>query len=169
MAGFRMFLILLCVVSTPFSGLAQKQKTDVRINLSPYLLAMSVANVDDSVKWYEEKLGFAVVEKMDLPAYNLRIVFMERDGFRLELVEDKKSVSLPSIQCYFPGVNDKTKLQGFTKFSFLTENVEQVSKDLKGKNVSLIMDVTKDEKQKVKFILLHDNSGNLLQFIQKDN
>ena len=46
---------------------------------------LPIADVDASVPFYEEMMGFRVVERLDTPH---RIVIMERDGLRIGLAEN---------------------------------------------------------------------------------
>lgn len=48
-------------------------------------LNLPVASVDQSVPFYEEKLGFRVVERRQAP---VRAAILERDGVRIGLVEN---------------------------------------------------------------------------------
>jgi hypothetical protein len=89
----------------------------------PYLVSLSVANLDTSVRWYRDMLGFRETRRLNLPDSSLRIGFLELNGFRLELIEFKDSVSSAAIRSKFPAVDDQAKVQGFCKLAFAVTNV----------------------------------------------
>ena len=84
-------------------------------DLRPSLVAISVQNLDQSVHWYTDTLNFKVQETIDLPESKLRITFLERNNFRLELIELKDSFP---IRRYVPDLTNRALLQGFSKLAF---------------------------------------------------
>lgn len=62
--------------------------------LQPNLLVLEVANRDASARWYVENLGFAVSAHRELPVSGMRAAFLERDGFRLEVVERRDGITI---------------------------------------------------------------------------
>ena len=48
-------------------------------------LNLPVANVDEAVPFYEQRLGFRVVERREAP---MRAAILERDGVHIGLVEN---------------------------------------------------------------------------------
>jgi len=159
------------MLSIADSAIAQVSTTaDERLSRSikPSLVAISVANIDETIKWYQDNLGFVVKEKKDFPQFSLRIAFLELNGFEMELIEEKKSVSLPMIQKCLPEAEDGTKIQGFVKLAFTAEDVEALATRLKSKGVRFQMDITKsNRKEGVKFFIVRDNNGNWVQFFEK--
>ena len=60
----------------------------------PYLVAISMANVDQAVYLYRVNLSFGSFKQMDFPEHALQIVFVEQHGFQLELIEKQSSFSI---------------------------------------------------------------------------
>jgi methylmalonyl-CoA/ethylmalonyl-CoA epimerase len=117
---------------TQAAGLADKAESKRPLATAhPYLMSLSVADLDLSVRWYCEMLGFRETRRLNLPDSSLRISFLELNGFRLELVEFKNSVSLAAIQSKFPIVDDRAKVQGFGKLAFAVTSVRDVAASLK--------------------------------------
>ena len=49
---------------------------------------ISVYNMEESVEWYKKNLGFKVLKEDGyVPPLKAKIVFMEKDGFQIELFE----------------------------------------------------------------------------------
>ncbi|HEU4732738.1 MAG TPA: VOC family protein [Kofleriaceae bacterium] len=132
----------------------------------PYWAAISVPDVDASARWYQDKLHFTVTRRMDLPEHQLRIVFLDLAGFTLELLELRDSVSLATVQARIPEVTAREKLQGFQKLGFLVGDVDRLAAELKRSGVTLRMEPTDEKPPGLRFFLVEDNAGNVLQFFQ---
>jgi catechol 2,3-dioxygenase-like lactoylglutathione lyase family enzyme len=170
----RVTLFVLSIVLLTLLAPAQEKDAGNRNDASgilrsarPYQVSISVADLDETVKWYRENLGFVMIKKMDLPKYALRIAFVELGGFQLELIEFKQSVSYEAIQKLFPSVDDRAKVQGLGKLAFLVSDIAAVAERLKKKGVKFVRDVTDDNDFGVKWFMVEDNSGNVIQFFQK--
>jgi catechol 2,3-dioxygenase-like lactoylglutathione lyase family enzyme len=128
---------------------------------------ITVANLEVSRKWYEEKLGFKLVRNLDLPEHKLRIAFLELNGFTLELIAFQQSVSLSTIQSRLPELKDRDHLQGFVKLGFRIPNVGMLASALKANGVKLRMEPTNDPEFHDRFLLAEDPDSNTLQFFQE--
>jgi len=165
---FRIILLLLVAASVAFAQSKNTDKEAATRSLNaqtPYLIGLSVANVDDAVRWYEDKLGFKVVKRMELPKYDLRLVFLELNGFRIELFENKKSFSVKKYVSDYKEMSGL--LQGVAKFGFLVDDAEMAAKILKERGVQFEVELREDKGFGVKFFIISDNSGNLIQYFQK--
>ena len=128
---------------------------------------ITVSNLEVSRKWYEEKLGFKLAKSMDLPEHNLRLAFLELNGFTLELIEFQQSVSLATVQNRIPELKDRDHLQGFVKLGFRITDVDALAATLKASRVKLRMQPTNDREFHDRFLLVEDPDGNTLQFFQE--
>lgn len=133
----------------------------------PYWAGIVVPNADATAKWYQDNLQFKFARKMDLPEHKLKIVFLELNGFNLELVELQDSVSFAAVQKQMPALKGRDQLQGFVKLGFMVKDVDALAVDLKRKGVKLRMEPTDDPPFGTRFLLVEDNAGNLLQFFQR--
>lgn len=135
--------------------------------LQPYLVAISVTNVDQATEWYQRILGFVFCKRMDFPEYALRIVLLEHNGFILELIE--KQGSFP-IKERMPEIDDDVFVRGFKKLAFLVQNVDELAATLKTVGVELLFDVSEQADWpggKTKSFIIEDPDGNWVQFFQK--
>jgi len=159
--------VLVCTVA--FAALAQtappaQTNRPNTAAFHPRLISISVANLEETISWYRDILGFSIIQKMDLPKYSLKIAFMEYSGFQIELIEFKNSVSYEAIQKQFPGVDDRAKIQGLGKFGFVADDLEGLAAKLKSKRVHFFRDVTHDQNTGDTYFIISDNSGNWIQF-----
>ena len=144
----------------------KSQATSAQPSLQPYLIALSVADLDASIQWYSDLLGFREQRRMNLPDYKLRIGFLERDGFRLELIEFKDSVPLSAIKEKFPGVTDRAKVQGYAKLAFGVPAIEKFAAMLKAKKLEFLRDITREAETGDTWFMITDPDGNVLQFFE---
>ncbi len=158
------FLVFLILV---FVGNIQAQSNAYSHSIKPYLVSLSVSNLDSTILWYTNNVGFAVIKKMDLPKYSLRIAFLELNSFQLEIIEFKESIPFTKLKNTFPEVDDRAKVQGFTKLAFSVDSLELVVAQLKNNRITFVRDITDDADFKMRFILVEDNNGNDIQFFQK--
>jgi catechol 2,3-dioxygenase-like lactoylglutathione lyase family enzyme len=132
----------------------------------PYLMSLSVANLDVSERWYREVMGFRETRRLNIPGTSLRISFLELNGFRLELIEFKDSVSLAAIRSKFPAVDDRAKVQGFDKLAFAVTSVGETAASLKSKKVKFVREVTREKETGETWFIIEDVDGNWLQFFE---
>jgi methylmalonyl-CoA/ethylmalonyl-CoA epimerase len=137
--------------------------------ISPRLVSISVANLDESIAWYHDNLGFAVQRRADLPKYSLRVAFVERHGFQLELVEFADSVPYTTLQKHFPQVDDRAKIQGLGKLAFVVDDLDGLSARLKKNQVQFFRDITRDSSKGPRWFIVVDNDGNWIQFFERQN
>jgi glyoxylase I family protein len=139
---------------------------DPLAGLEPELVAISVANVDVASKWYCGTFGFREAKRLDLPDHALRIVFAERDGFRIELIEFKDSVSYGAVQSKFPSVTDRARIQGFGKLAFRVDDLDALVRHLKTQGAKLEIDVTLDKDTNRRWLVALDPDGNWIQVFE---
>jgi len=107
-------------------------------------------------------LNFTLLEKKELQDYGLNLAILKVEDFKIELVENKKSLKRNAILKR----DEATDMTGFAKLTFTIENVSAVYQQLKGRgaNFSVALSDSKINPQDQFFILL-DNENNWLQFI----
>jgi len=81
--------------------------------VSPYWLALTVADAEASADWYRDHLGFEVIDRMDLPERGVHIRFLKRDGFHLEIVQRGDSFAVADK---VPQDFKKSQVRGYFKF-----------------------------------------------------
>lgn len=129
--------------------------------LRPSLTAISVPKLDESVRWYVDTLGFALVTQSAFPDHHLRLAILERDGFRLELVELEGSQPPAKL---VPGVDNPAMIQGFGKVAFTVGDFDAWLARVRRAGVRFQLEPrTSPEDGSRSFIIL-DNNGNWLQF-----
>ena len=57
--------------------------------------AISVADMEESIKWYNEKFGFTVIDRSEIPGEGVKVAHMQGVGFILEIFCAPHSNPLP--------------------------------------------------------------------------
>lgn len=130
--------------------------------LKPEHVGISVADLEASVVWYREMLGFSVDKVVDVPDDIGRVALMSHGDFRLELFEIPGAAPLPDDRRY-PDRDLRT--QGVKHMAYAVPDVATLVADLKSRGVEIAWDVVVHDGFTVAFV--RDNSGNLVELIKR--
>ena len=128
--------------------------------LRPYLLGISVGDLERSARWYVENLGFRVESGPVRPRPRAGFAVLERDGFRLELIE--MADSLPRSVAA-PVRGSAVSLQGVFKLAFLVDEVDEAHAALRARGVRIRMAPADSPETGMRFCLIEDPDGNVIQ------
>ena len=122
---------------------------------------ISVNNMRRSVAWYEKNLGFKVVKDLGLdPGINAKIVFMEKDGFQIELFEYVNPKQIP-LERWNP--NSDLQTLGTKHIAFETDDMDA----LKAKFIENGVDIAEEVRMGGDVVMfIRDCDGVLIEFIQ---
>lgn len=136
-----------------------------QMTLRPTLVAIHTPDLEKSIVWYQNNLGFQLKSRQDFPDYKLKIAILKQDGFELELVEIHKTGNRKNP------LHRKNKLmQGFAKLTFEVEDLHALFNKFIANKVGIVMSITRSNREdqaNIYFFMIHDVDGNLLQFISK--
>lgn len=131
------------------------------IYLKPLHVGISVKNMEESVKWYEEKLDFQLISKKYIPPLKCIVTFMKHGDFQIELFEHDETIDLPKERLL---PNSDIQTQGTKHICFANDDVAGLLEKLKQKGVEVVMGPQMMEGTVMGFI--HDINGVLIEFIQ---
>lgn len=124
--------------------------------------AISVPDLEETVSWYGDMLGFETVSKSEIPGENVRVAHMRGPGgMLLEVFEAAGAAPLPEGRSH-PNTDFRT--HGHKHFSLGVKDARKFVKELEAKGVRIAFVAEVDDTYGV-FIL--DNSGNLIEVMQK--
>jgi methylmalonyl-CoA/ethylmalonyl-CoA epimerase len=134
--------------------MAQEQKNKTGFELSFHHIAISVANLDESIAWYKEMLGFEEVTRMNQGATikEMKIGHIRRGNCYIELFEVPGAKPLPEY---------------LKHFGLQVDSVQEALKELKAKGVEVAMEPI--DTPGVAFTFIRDNSGNAFELIELKN
>jgi methylmalonyl-CoA/ethylmalonyl-CoA epimerase len=145
----------------------QQEKYLIMAEAHPFELkyhhsGVSVPELESSIAWYIEMLGFEL-EKQDYMAHlKAKVAFLRRDDLRVELFEVEGAVAMPE------GRRDPDKdlcTRGNKHISYAVKDVRAAAEELKRRGVDIVFVVDLGPGVTVSFI--RDNAGNLIELTQQ--
>jgi methylmalonyl-CoA/ethylmalonyl-CoA epimerase len=127
------------------------------LKMIPHHVGLSVPDLEASIKWYREKLGFDVEKQLSIEHIPARIAFLIKGKFRLELFEVAGAARLPEER-RFPDRDLKT--HGTKHLALGMKDVRKAMGILKKRGVDVAMESVIEGKP---MAFIRDNSGNLIE------
>lgn len=99
--------------------------------LAVHHIGLAVPSIDEAMRFYGDKLGFSVVDSVDLPERQLKVAFVKTANVLIELLEptDPDSTVARFLERRGPGLHH---------LCFGTPDIREHLRDLKDKGVELI-------------------------------
>lgn len=136
---------------------AQAQTEDGAFDFAIDHVGISVANLEESVDWYVEKLGFELMRPINANSGSAQNIARIRKGnFTIELFEIEGAAPLPE---YRRDPSADLRVHGLAHFAFRVEDAAAAKAALEAKGVQIVLD-------RGNFFFVADNSGNTFEFIQ---
>lgn len=159
MKTLTLFLSLLC------AGMALGQKTEPQrhsavIVTKGAFLALSVADIKASTKWYEEKLGLKVTMQTPKQDGNQATV-LEGGGLMVELIQRDSAQSLETATG--GKVKNNTLIYGVFKAGMVVDDFEKTLAELKARGVEIVIGPFAAKDNIPANVIVRDNAGNLIQ------
>jgi catechol 2,3-dioxygenase-like lactoylglutathione lyase family enzyme len=146
---------LMLVMVAAFWSPAAAQSTQNPLQLRPDHATASVANIDRAVQWYEEMLGFKVVNRGERPN-GMRFADLAIPGFGIGLVQNA-ATSAPSAS------NGRS---GWIHIVFSVPDPARAFAALKSRGADVTTRGNPAPAQITTF-LLHDSEGNEIEIVQE--
>lgn len=133
-------------------------------SLKPHHVAISVPNFEETIRWYQEKLGFKVVIKREFPQISTQAANLELNGFQIEIFTRDKSVrpKPPAV-----AVPDDLLVQGVKHIALLVDDLDAVVAELRKRGVEVLDEPTPVEALGLRLCFIRDNNGNLIELGQE--
>jgi methylmalonyl-CoA/ethylmalonyl-CoA epimerase len=146
--------------------MTEAQEKETGFDLSFHHIGISVANLEESIAWYKEMLGFEEVMRMDRgeTIENMVIGHIKRGNCNIELFQVAGAKPLPE---YRRDPNADLAVHGLAHFGLQVDDVHGALKELKAKGVEVAMGPI--DTPGVVFVFIRDNSGNALELIEFKN
>jgi methylmalonyl-CoA/ethylmalonyl-CoA epimerase len=131
-------------------------------SIKPLHVGISVPDIEASIAWYSEVLGFTLESNFYMEPIKSKVAFLKHGDFSVELFQADDAAPLPEDR-RTPNLDIRT--HGTKHVAFSVKDVRQFVEGLKARNADIAMDVFPVGRDFVAFI--RDNAGNLLEFIQQ--
>ena len=131
------------------------------LKFKPKHFAISVADMEASINWYRDILGFEITGKEYAPNCGSNITIMSNGIIDVEIFlhDDTQPMSPERSD---PDLDVKT--QGLKHMCFAVEDLNETIEYFKSKGVKILVGPVDFASNKL--IYITDNSGNLLEFMQ---
>jgi methylmalonyl-CoA/ethylmalonyl-CoA epimerase len=131
--------------------------------IRPHNTLISVPNLEESVAWYQEKLGARYVLYRDLKPVNAKAATLDLNGFIIQLFQlpDGKRVT-PVAQ----NLREHLLPHGFAQIGFQVSDIRATFNELKAKDVEIVTEPEWNEQLKFWWFFIKDNNGNFIEFVQ---
>jgi lactoylglutathione lyase len=126
-------------------------------------VAMSVPNLEESIKWYQDILGFELLSKFMLPGAPFKFAFVGNDNMALELIEVDGAKPLPAGRSH-PDEDNAT--HGVKHICIAVENNREFVKKLKEKGVKVVFE---PENVPSYCAFINDPTGNIIEVFDVTN
>lgn len=128
-----------------------------------HTVAISVANLEQSMEWYKKNLGFQLIQRRDFPESQVFTAMLAGVGFQLELIQN---ISSRPISQFLADTSQPTLLQGFKKIVIQTKQLFQLYDALKRNGVTFVYpDIQETPGVWGKWFMIEDLDENIFQFI----
>jgi methylmalonyl-CoA/ethylmalonyl-CoA epimerase len=138
------------------------------VYLRPLHVSFSVRDLDESMKWYGERLGFEAVFSMYIPQHRARLAFMRHGDFDVELVQHDETSPVPAERL---NPHEDQKVQGTKHIAFLVEDVDAIVNRLRAEGVEILAEPkimeNKEAGVREKICFIHDCNGIAIEFIER--
>ena len=143
--------------------MAEAQKSETGFDLSFHHIGISVADLEESIAWYKEMLGFEEVMRMDqgVTIEKMIIGHIKRGNCYIELFQVAGAKPLPE---YRRDPNADLAVHGLVHFGLQVDDVHAALEELKAKGVEVAMGPI--DTPGVSFVFIRDNSGNAFELIE---
>lgn len=163
---YSLALFLIAVYAGMGVVMAEAQENETGFNLSFHHIAISVENLEESIAWYKEMLGFEEVMRMDqgVTIENMIIGHIKRGNCYIELFQVAGAKPLPE---YRRDPDADLGVHGLKHFGLQVDDVHTALKELKAKGVEVAMGPI--DTPGASFAFIRDNSGNAFELIEFKN
>lgn len=132
------------------------------IELKFHHAGVSVPDLEASIRWYREVLGFEVENRFAIPKAHAKVAMIKRGALRMELFEVEQGKALPEDR----RVPDRDlQTHGNKHVCFGIQSVDEAERELRAKGVDIVF--LGRLKDLAPNIFMRDNSGNLIEFIEQ--
>ena len=126
--------------------------------------ALSVPDLDASIRWYSEKLGLSVVMRPPREEKS-EVAVLEGNGLTVELLRMTDAVPLSRAA---PGLSANYLVHGFFKAGIVVDDFDRTLETLRARGVEIAIGPFPARPGQRANVIVRDNGGNLIQFFGKD-
>lgn len=123
--------------------------------------AVSVPDIEETIAWYRDMLGFEVTRRFELPGNGTLGAMLVRGPLRMELFQPRKGTPLPDDR---REPDRDVELHGNKHVAFRVDDLKAMDAWLAKKGADIALRVTAAFGSA---IFVRDNAGNLIEFLSR--
>jgi len=127
-------------------------------------VAISVSDLDKSIKFYEDMFDLKCKKRFRIPSLNAEACFLNRENFTLELFEFPNAEPLPD---YRKTLVSDLRTIGVKHFALKVNDIEATFMALKEKEIELATQITLGGSG-LRYFFVKDPDGILIEVIEND-
>jgi catechol 2,3-dioxygenase-like lactoylglutathione lyase family enzyme len=128
-------------------------------------VALSVADLDASAKWYAETFDLAIVRNhSQSPDQKASATILTGHGLIIELIQHADAMPLTRAA---PALSRAFQVHGIFKSGIVVDDLDATFTELNARKVEIAFPIFADAALATRTFAIRDNSGNLLQFFGK--
>jgi methylmalonyl-CoA/ethylmalonyl-CoA epimerase len=135
-----------------------------RHNLRPHHVGISVANMAESIDWYERILDFKLEWCRPFPPIKTHIAFLTNGNFNIELFEAYNSK--PQLEERRLPITD-LQMQGTKHIAFEVKDIKTLFEHFNTEGVDIVFGPIESPPKDGLFGFIRDPSGVLIEFLEK--
>jgi methylmalonyl-CoA/ethylmalonyl-CoA epimerase len=134
------------------------------MNLRPHHVGISVSDMQRSLDWYRNILGFHLRASTSIEESDLKIAYISNGVFEIELFERRGSWRIPTRDT---DVLESFTAQGYKHFAFEVKDVDATWSTLQSKDLDLVSEPTTNTDLGVRYCFIRDPDGILIEFLTR--
>ena len=156
----KLVMIALTVsVLVPARAHRPEQATEPPFTTTGAFIGISVADLEASSKWYQEKFGLKVIMAPTGTA-EARATVLEGGGLTVELMQHNRARALRTAA---PGVQANYEVHGIFKAGIYVADLDRTLAELRRRGVEVAMGPFPKRDTQPANVIIRDNAGNFLQ------
>jgi methylmalonyl-CoA/ethylmalonyl-CoA epimerase len=134
-----------------------------KLSLKPAHCVISVADMGESIAWYQKMLGLELIFREFVPPLECEVAFLKMGDFGVKLFQHRNTIPSPI------GKREPSRdlqIEGLKHVCYEVEDIESIFKDLSARGADVVSSpVQMPDGAVIGFI--RDNSGNLMEMVQR--
>ncbi|MEL7124498.1 MAG: VOC family protein [Bacteroidota bacterium] len=155
---------LFIILAISFLSLQSVAQKEILSDPEAYFSALIVNDIEHSITWYTNNIGFEVLNNNEYPDAGLKQANLKRGNILIELIELNSAISAKEV---IPDYNNKTRVQGIFKIGFLISDFDRWIDYLKKQKVEFHGRVVNQPESDKRMVIIKDPDGNRIQFFEK--
>lgn len=140
---------------------------DMGFKLKLHHFGISVPNLEETVSWYGEKLGFKLDYKYRMEDLDANVAFMTLNDFRVEIFELPNASAMPTSSLK---LDTDLKVYGLKHVALAVDDLEQAIAVLQKQGIEFITEAMEVPNSRgERFAFFKDNNGIFIEVYQPNS